>query len=164
MIEFAEVLGIPPALLPTYLEEVASTLASSAWKLQHHDTTAADLVDASYQDVEAAMTEGHPGFVANNGRVGFGARRLRALRAGAGRPVGWCGWRAVVTPAGCPAGRASTSPDLYDGELDEAVRERFADRPARARASTPRTTSGSGAPVAVDQQGRDHLRTRPGAP
>ena len=70
--EFAEVLGIPAALLPTYLEEVASTLASSAWKLQHHRATAADLVDADYQVVEAAMTEGHPGFVANNGRVGFG--------------------------------------------------------------------------------------------
>ncbi|HYF73222.1 MAG TPA: GNAT family N-acetyltransferase, partial [Nocardioides sp.] len=73
VIEFAEVLGIPDALLPTYLEELAATLASACWKLTHSTATVEDLLTAGYQDVEAAMTEGHPGFVANNGRVGFGA-------------------------------------------------------------------------------------------
>lgn len=71
--EFADVLGIPDALLPTYLEELAATLASACWKLTHATTTVDDLLTASYQAIEAAMTEGHPGFVANNGRVGFGA-------------------------------------------------------------------------------------------
>ena len=32
-------LGIPDALLPTYLEEIASTLASAAWKLRHSTAT-----------------------------------------------------------------------------------------------------------------------------
>jgi siderophore synthetase component len=70
--EFAEVLGIPDVLLPTYLEELAATLASACWKLSHSTSTVDDLLTADYQAIEAAMTEGHPGFVANNGRVGFG--------------------------------------------------------------------------------------------
>lgn len=65
-------LGIPDHLLALYVEEVASTLASAAWKLTHHRLSSADLVHASHQEVEAAMTEGHPGFVACNGRIGFG--------------------------------------------------------------------------------------------
>ena len=39
VVEFAERLGIPDALLPTYLEELASTLASAAWKLHHQTAT-----------------------------------------------------------------------------------------------------------------------------
>lgn len=73
VVEFASVLGLPDALLPTYLEELAATLAAACWKLTHSTLTVEDLLDADYQQVEAAMTEGHPSFVANNGRVGFGA-------------------------------------------------------------------------------------------
>lgn len=73
VVELAEVLGLPDALLPTYLEEVAATLAAACWKLAHSTATVDDLLTADHQTVEAAMTEGHPGFVANNGRVGFGA-------------------------------------------------------------------------------------------
>ena len=39
VVEFAEVLGIPDALLPTYLEELAATLASACWKLRHSTAT-----------------------------------------------------------------------------------------------------------------------------
>src|SRR5699024_3811279 len=35
------------------------------------------LVDADFQVTEAAMTEGHPGFLANNGRIGFGLSDFR---------------------------------------------------------------------------------------
>ena len=35
--------------------------------------SSAELADADYQTIEAAMIEGHPGFVANNGRLGFNA-------------------------------------------------------------------------------------------
>lgn len=73
VVELAEVLGIPDPLLPTYLEEVAATLAAACWKLTHSTASVDDLLTADHQTVEAAMTEGHPGFVANNGRVGFGA-------------------------------------------------------------------------------------------
>ncbi|KQW53600.1 siderophore synthetase [Nocardioides sp. Root1257] len=85
--ELAEVLGIPDALLPTYLEELAATLASTCWKLQHSTVTAEDLLSADYQAIEAAMTEGHPGFVANNGRVGFGADDYAAYAPETGSTV-----------------------------------------------------------------------------
>ena len=47
--ELAPVLEIPDALLPTYLEEIASTLASTAWKLHHRRVPVADLVDAELE-------------------------------------------------------------------------------------------------------------------
>jgi RimJ/RimL family protein N-acetyltransferase len=71
--EHAEVLGIPATLLQTYLEEVSSTLASAAWKHVHGNLSSRDLLDADFQAIESAMTEGHPAFVANNGRIGFSA-------------------------------------------------------------------------------------------
>ena len=87
VVEFADVLGIPDALLPTYLEELASTLASTAWKLRHSTATSAALVAADYQTVEAAMTEGHPAFVANNGRIGFGLDDFAAYAPETGSDV-----------------------------------------------------------------------------
>ena len=45
VVELAEVLGIPDPLLPTYLEELAATLAAATWKLAHSHLSAADLVD-----------------------------------------------------------------------------------------------------------------------
>lgn len=80
-------LGIPDHLLPVYLEEIASTLASAAWKLTHHQLSSVDLVHADYQAIEAAMTEGHPGFVANNGRIGFGVDDYAAYAPEAGADV-----------------------------------------------------------------------------
>ncbi|WP_202959098.1 IucA/IucC family siderophore biosynthesis protein [Dietzia sp. UCD-THP] len=55
-----------------YLEEIAATLGSAAFCLHHRDRPAQELATADLQEVEAAMTEGHPGFVANNGRIGLG--------------------------------------------------------------------------------------------
>ena len=128
VVEFAEVLGIPPVLLPTYLEEVASTLASSAWKLEHHRATAEDLVDASYQEVEAAMTEGHPGFVANNGRVGFGLDDYERFAPETGQPMRlvWLACRRDHSLLSC--GEGLSEEELYAGELDAEVRDGFADR------------------------------------
>lgn len=100
VLELREVLGIPDELLGTYLEEIASTLASAAAKHRRGGPSAAQLargrsgagttqasgetgtvedVVASFQDVEAAMTEGHPAFVAANGRIGFGLDEYRAF-------------------------------------------------------------------------------------
>ncbi len=127
VVEFAGVLGIPPALLPTYLEEIGSTLASTAWKLEHHGTRARDLVDVDYQDVEAAMTEGHPGFVANNGRIGFGIDDYERWAPESGRPVRlvWLACRREVSELSC--GEGIDEAELYGGELDESVREYFTD-------------------------------------
>ncbi|MFN3601347.1 MAG: GNAT family N-acetyltransferase [Dietzia sp.] len=68
----APVLGIPESLVGIYLEEIAATLGSAAFCLHHRDRPAQELAEADLQEVEAAMTEGHPGFVANNGRIGLG--------------------------------------------------------------------------------------------
>ncbi|GAA4367709.1 GNAT family N-acetyltransferase [Nocardioides caricicola] len=87
VVELAEVLGIPDPLLPTYLEEVAATLAAACWKLTHSTASVDDLLTADHQTVEAAMTEGHPGFVANNGRVGFGADDYAAYAPETGSTV-----------------------------------------------------------------------------
>lgn len=75
VVELQEALGIPENLMSTYLEELASTLASSAFKLAEawkgHRPDSTDLLTSDFQTTEAAMTEGHPGFIANNGRIGF---------------------------------------------------------------------------------------------
>jgi len=73
IIEFAEQIGISQAMLPTYMEEISSTLYSSAYKLANNHTTARQLTEADFQTVETSMTEGHPSFIANNGRIGFDA-------------------------------------------------------------------------------------------
>ena len=86
VIELQALLGIPDALLATYLEEIASTLASSAFKLTQGGPTAAELARADFQTIESAMTEGHPGFVANNGRIGFGVSEYSAYAPEAAEP------------------------------------------------------------------------------
>ncbi|MDI6103187.1 GNAT family N-acetyltransferase [Actinoplanes sp. NEAU-A12] len=101
-----ETLGIPEKLLGTYLEEISATLAGTAWKFAHRRETAQDLVHASFQTIEAAMTEGHPGFVANNGRIGYGLSDHAAYTPEAGRPVR-LRWVAV---------RKSESIFVYDGD------------------------------------------------
>lgn len=68
----APVLGIPASLVGVYLEEIAATLGSAAFCLHHRARPVQELAGADLQEVEAAMTEGHPGFVANNGRIGLG--------------------------------------------------------------------------------------------
>lgn len=71
-LELRGALGLTDAILPVYLEEITSTLAGTAYKLGKPATSAADLARADFQAIETGMTEGHPCFVANNGRIGFG--------------------------------------------------------------------------------------------
>ncbi len=73
ILEFRHALRIPEDLLPVYLEEISSTLSSAAYKYSNQKFSARGLVNASFQVIEHAMTEGHPCFVANNGRIGFDA-------------------------------------------------------------------------------------------
>ena len=124
--EFAGPLGIPDALLPTYLEELASTLASACWKLAHHSSTAADLLDADYQEIEAAMTEGHPGFVANNGRIGYDLDDYAAYAPETGSAVRleWLAARRTLTRLSVGDGLCEAR--LYDEELSAATRGAFA--------------------------------------
>ncbi|WP_377325560.1 GNAT family N-acetyltransferase [Pimelobacter simplex] len=126
--ELAPTLGIPDQLLPTYLEEIAATLAAGAWKLRHRRVPVARLVDAGYQEIESAMTEGHPAFVANNGRIGFGLDDYRAYAPETGAPVRlhWVAARRDLSRLSLAAD--GTEQALYDGELAPEVRGRFARR------------------------------------
>lgn len=87
IVEFNQQIGIPASMLATYMEEITSTLCSSVYKLQKGNPDSAALVSADFQTVEAAMTEGHPCFVANNGRIGFDARDYLAYAPEAAAPV-----------------------------------------------------------------------------
>jgi siderophore synthetase component len=87
IIELRDTLGLSDRVLPTYLEEITSTLASTAFKLAKPAMGAADLAYADFQTIERGMTEGHPCFVANNGRIGFDIDEYHAFAPEAGRPV-----------------------------------------------------------------------------
>ncbi|MBD2815428.1 IucA/IucC family siderophore biosynthesis protein [Xenorhabdus sp. Flor] len=71
IIDLYPLLGISEKMLPIYLDEISSTLYGYAFKHLNNRLTAQDLTQADYQTVETAMTEGHPVFIANNGRIGF---------------------------------------------------------------------------------------------
>ncbi|WP_395401087.1 IucA/IucC family protein [Arthrobacter sp. UC242_113] len=94
--EFSGTLGIRQEMLPVYLEEISSTLSSHAFKQWVGQPSSAELaagvtrgadVATDFQTIERSMTEGHPCFVANNGRLGFGIGDYRAFAPEAGAPV-----------------------------------------------------------------------------
>ncbi|MEU7380024.1 MULTISPECIES: IucA/IucC family siderophore biosynthesis protein [unclassified Streptomyces] len=86
-IEFKTSLGLSDEILPVYLEEISSTLASTCYKLSKPRVTAAELAKGSFQDIESGMTEGHPCFVANNGRLGFGGHEYLSYAPETASPV-----------------------------------------------------------------------------
>ncbi|MEV5964112.1 IucA/IucC family siderophore biosynthesis protein [Kribbella sp. NPDC051952] len=133
--EFHEQLGIGAEMLPVYLEEISSTLASAAYKLSKPDLTAADLVTADFQTIEAAMTEGHPCFVANNGRLGFGVSDYLAFapETGAGVRLTWIAVRKSHATVACST--TTSYQQLVQGELGAAVLAEFADRIVAAGSS-----------------------------
>lgn len=80
-------MGLPERMLRVYLEELTCTLYSAAFKHAGQRLSSADLVHASFQEIEAAMSEGHPVFIANSGRVGFDAGDHALYSPEAGQPV-----------------------------------------------------------------------------
>ncbi len=129
VLDLRDVLGIPDAMLGTYLDEIASTLASAAAKHRRSGPAAAQLargrtdgdVVASFQDAEAAMTEGHPAFVAANGRIGFGLDEYHAHapEAGARFRYRWLAARREHAHLALAADR--TEHDHWAAELDAAT-------------------------------------------
>ncbi|WP_211093170.1 IucA/IucC family protein [Flammeovirga agarivorans] len=71
VLEFKEQLQIPESMLETYLEEISSTLYGATYKYSQNTTTADELSKGDFQLIEKNMIEGHPCFLANNGRIGF---------------------------------------------------------------------------------------------
>ncbi|AKL66234.1 IucA/IucC family protein [Streptomyces sp. Mg1] len=86
-IELREALGLSPEVLPVYLEEISSTLAGSGYKYTKRQVSSAVLAKSSFQDIETGMTEGHPCFVANNGRLGFGVHEYLSYAPETANPV-----------------------------------------------------------------------------
>ncbi|WP_299602843.1 GNAT family N-acetyltransferase [uncultured Aquimarina sp.] len=82
--EFRKQLGIKDTQMPVYLEEIISTLYGSAFKFLKGNPTSEELATSDFQTIEQSMTEGHPGFVANNGRIGFDSSDFRSYAPEAG--------------------------------------------------------------------------------
>ncbi|PWB26377.1 GNAT family N-acetyltransferase [Flavobacterium sp. HTF] len=84
--EFKTSLGISEQLLPSYIEEIISTLHGSCYKLLKENSTSKSLANSDFQTIEQAMMEGHPGFVANNGRIGYNSMDYKAYAPETGNP------------------------------------------------------------------------------
>lgn len=128
ILELQPQLGISDALLPVYLEEIASTLAGAAFKIARGGASVDELVDADFQTIETSMTEGHPGFVANNGRLGFGVTDHAAFAPEAGAPFRIVWLAARRSRSHLALGDGLDEAALIGGELSAAERARFADR------------------------------------
>ena len=128
--DLAPVVGMDRETTPIYLEEISSTLAAHAWKVAHQRFSAHELLDATFQETEAAMTEGHPGFVANSGRIGFGVDDHAAYAPEAAPRVAleWLAVRRTKAHLACGAG--VTEKSLYD----ELLKDRRAELEQRLRA------------------------------
>ncbi|MEV1318927.1 IucA/IucC family siderophore biosynthesis protein [Micromonospora arborensis] len=126
IIELRDALGLSARVLPVYLEEITSTLAGTAYKLAQAAPSAAELADADFQTIETSMTEGHPCFVANNGRLGFGVDEYHRYAPEAAAPVR-LEWLAAHRDHSTFSSAADLDYDtLIDGELDAQTRARFA--------------------------------------
>ncbi|MCP2321938.1 siderophore synthetase component [Hamadaea flava] len=122
ILDLRDTLGLSPAVLPVYLEEITSTLAGLAYKF---DRPPADLSSAGFQAIETGMTEGHPCFVANNGRLGYSISDFHEYAPEAAHPIRltWIAvHRSVSTFTSCSDVGYDT---LISGELDASTLERL---------------------------------------
>ncbi|WP_431064313.1 GNAT family N-acetyltransferase [Methylotuvimicrobium sp.] len=125
IVEIRNRLGIAPAMLPTYMEEISSTLYSSAFK---HAKTGVDvpaLLHADFQTLETAMMEGHPAFLANNGRIGFDAADYHAYAPEAASPVRLIWLAAHKSKAEFSCTEDLSYPQLMEQELGAKALEKF---------------------------------------
>ncbi|MFI1432495.1 IucA/IucC family protein [Streptomyces lydicus] len=125
-IELRESLGLTAGILPVYLEEISSTLSGTAYKLAGPAPTAAELAASDFQAVETGMTEGHPCFVANNGRLGFGIHEYHAYAPETASPLKLIWLAARRDHATFTAGAGLDYDTLIRQELGDATRARFA--------------------------------------
>ncbi|WPW19424.1 IucA/IucC family protein [Streptomyces sp. HNS054] len=126
-IELQKSLGLSDEILPVYLEEISSTLSGTCYKLTKPEVTSAELVDAGFQAIETGMTEGHPCFVANNGRLGFGVHEYRRYAPEAANPVRLVWLAAHRSRAAFTAGVGIEYESFVRQELGEETVDRFHD-------------------------------------
>ncbi|MFF4542855.1 IucA/IucC family protein [Streptomyces sp. NPDC001435] len=86
-VELKDALGLSDEILPVYLEEISSTLSGTCYKLGKPQIPVAELARSGFQAIETGMTEGHPCFVANNGRLGFGIHEYLSYAPETASPV-----------------------------------------------------------------------------
>jgi siderophore synthetase component len=118
-------LGLGEEILPVYLEEISSTLSSTCYKLAKPQVTSARLAHADFQAIETGMTEGHPCFVANNGRLGFGIHEYLSYAPETGNPVRLVWLAAHRSRAVFTAGTGIEYASFVRQELGEHTVERF---------------------------------------
>lgn len=125
IVEFAETLGIQPQNLPLYVEEITATAAARVRKYQADSRSAEALASADFQAIETAMTEGHPAFVANSGRIGFDAQDMRHYPPEAAAPLRliWLAAHRSRTQFACS--RDLHYHQLIEDELDLTTRQDF---------------------------------------
>jgi siderophore synthetase component len=124
-IELQKSLGLSEEILPVYLEEISSTLSGTCYKLTKPQVTVAELVDAGFQAIETGMTEGHPCFVANNGRLGFGVHEYLAYAPETANPVKLVWLAAHRSRAAFTAGVGIAYESFIRQELGEETVEGF---------------------------------------
>ncbi|MFG2891819.1 IucA/IucC family protein [Streptomyces sp. NPDC048248] len=125
-IEFRGTLGLGEEILPVYLEEISSTLSGTAYKLAVAPASAAELTKSGFQAIETGMTEGHPCFVANNGRLGFGVHEYHAYAPEAAAPVQLIWLAAHRDHSTFTAGADLDYDTLVRDELGKRTLDRFA--------------------------------------
>jgi len=124
-VELKESLGLGDEILPVYLEEISSTLSGTCYKLTKPQLPVAELVRADFQAIETGMTEGHPCFVANNGRLGFGIHEYLSYAPETASPVRLVWLAAHRSRAAFTAGAGIEYEAFVHGELGAETVERF---------------------------------------
>ncbi|MGV9640948.1 IucA/IucC family protein [Streptomyces sp. NPDC003514] len=124
-VELQKSLGLSDEILPVYLEEISSTLSGTCYKLTKPQVPAAELAQSGFQEIEAGMTEGHPCFVANNGRLGFGVHEYLEYAPEAARPVRLVWLAAHRSRAAFTAGVGVEYESFLREELGAETVERF---------------------------------------
>ncbi|AMW10642.1 IucA/IucC family protein [Streptomyces qaidamensis] len=124
-VELRKSLGLSDDILPVYLEEISSTLSGTCYKLTKPDITAAELARGDFQAIETGMTEGHPCFVANNGRLGFGIHEYLSYAPETASPVRLVWLAAHRSRAAFTAGVGIEYESFLREELGAETVERF---------------------------------------
>ncbi|MGW2828180.1 IucA/IucC family protein [Streptomyces sp. NPDC001286] len=124
-VELKDTLGLSDEILPVYLEEISSTLSGTCYKLTKPQLPVAELARSGFQAIETGMTEGHPCFVANNGRLGFGIHEYLSYAPETASPVRLVWLAAHRCRAAFTAGAGIEYETFVRDELGEATVERF---------------------------------------
>ncbi|MFD5795731.1 IucA/IucC family protein [Streptomyces diastatochromogenes] len=124
-IELRQALGLSDEILPVYLEEISSTLSGTCYKLTKPKVTSAELARSGFQAIETGMTEGHPCFVANNGRLGFGIHEYLSYAPETASPVRLVWLAAHRSRAAFTAGVGIEYESFLREELGERTLDRF---------------------------------------